>query len=70
VGLNIKNIATSPSIYAEIQPWAIFLKKIKLDHLSINDAKIQLFVDAKGYSNTSVFLAHQKPILRVQVRCH
>ena len=50
-----RTLLQAPSIYAEIQPWAIFVKKIKLDNLSINDAEIQLFVDANGYSNTAVF---------------
>nr|WP_315176138.1 AsmA-like C-terminal region-containing protein [uncultured Flavobacterium sp.] len=55
-----RTLLQAPSIYAEIQPWAIFLKKIKLDHLSINDAEVQLFLDAKGYSNTSVFSSSPK----------
>lgn len=55
-----RTLLQAPSIYAEIQPWAIFLKKIKLDHLSINDAQVQLFLDAKGYSNTSVFSSAPK----------
>ncbi|MGL2993715.1 hypothetical protein [Flavobacterium sp. TSSA_36] len=55
-----KTVLKAPSIYAEIQPWAIFVKKIKLDNLSINDAEIQLFVDANGYSNTAVFSSAPK----------
>nr|WP_315146165.1 AsmA family protein [uncultured Flavobacterium sp.] len=55
-----KTLLKAPSIYAYIQPWAIFVKKIKLDHLSINDAEIQLFVDANGYSNTAVFSSAPK----------
>ena len=55
-----RTLLQAPSIYAEIQPWAIILKKVKLDHLSINDAQVQLFLDAKGYSNTSVFSSAPK----------
>ncbi|MGL2986842.1 hypothetical protein ACSVH5_04530 [Flavobacterium sp. RSSA_27] len=55
-----KTLLKAPSIYAEILPWAIFVKKIKLENISINDATIDLYVGKDGYSNSSVFSTPKK----------
>lgn len=55
-----RTLLEAPSIHAEILPWAIFVKKIKIDNVSIHDAKIHLYIDPKGYSNTSVFSSTSK----------
>lgn len=50
-----KTLLTAAAVRAEILPWAIFVKKIKLENISINDAIIDFYVGKDGYSNTSVF---------------
>ncbi|OAZ05135.1 AsmA-like C-terminal region-containing protein [Flavobacterium succinicans] len=55
-----RTLLKANSIYAKILPWDIFLKKIKIDNVSIHDAKIHLYIDPKGYTNTSVFSSDSK----------
>lgn len=55
-----KKLLKNATIHMEIAPWAIFLKKIKLNTISIQDATVDLYIRKDGYSNTAVFTSSKK----------
>lgn len=55
-----KTLLQAERIYAKVLPWSIIFTNLNINTINLDNTKIDLYVDANGYSNTSA-LAKRKP---------
>ncbi|MGL2963475.1 DUF748 domain-containing protein [Flavobacterium sp. RSB2_4_14] len=55
-----KTIIDAKSIYVKVLPWSVLLGNIEVNTITLENAKIDIFVDKNGYSNASALTPRKK----------